>query len=80
MADKLALYSSFFTYPRRKVHFRNRGFLPIAPKRLRIKLLFGIVVEGEHFKPGATRVSQFGSPVQFAFPGTNERRSPGVDH
>jgi len=38
-------------------------------------------LKGEHFKPGATRPSsQFGSPVQFAFPGTNERRSPGVGH
>src|SRR5260221_12575341 len=36
---------------------------------------------GDHFKPGATRPSsQFGSPVQFAFPDTNERRSPGVGH
>ena len=34
---------------------------------------------GEYFKPGATRPSsEFRSPVQFAFPDTNERRSPGV--
>src|SRR5580704_1895093 len=33
---------------------------------------------GEYFKPGATRPSsEFRSPVQFAFPDTNERRSPG---
>jgi bifunctional non-homologous end joining protein LigD len=35
----------------------------------------------EHFKPGATRPSsQFASPVQFPFPDTTERRSPGVRH
>ena len=36
---------------------------------------------GEHFKPGATRPSsEFASPVQFPFPDTTERRSPGVGH
>ena len=36
---------------------------------------------GEHFKLGATRPSsEFASPVQFAFPDTNERRSPSAGH
>ena len=36
---------------------------------------------GEYFKLGATRPSsQSPSPVRFAFPDTNEQRSPGVGH
>jgi hypothetical protein len=38
-------------------------------------------LKGEHFKLGATRPSsEFASPVQFAFPDTNERRSPSAGH
>jgi mannitol-1-phosphate/altronate dehydrogenase len=63
----------------------------VRPKYDRSRMKAGIVHigvggfhrshEGEHFKLGATRrSSEFASPVQFAFPDTNERRSPGVGH
>src|SRR5208337_1736793 len=74
-----------------RVSLRRPVFLAVAPSILAgpprsitenfFALCAFCAVIGEYFKPGATRPSsEFGSPVQFAFPDANERRSPGVGY